>query len=106
MAYVLVFFYFKNILVISVRPIISTSTGLVFMKFAGLVELWPETNALKLFFDLSRDVAVATNFVGKIDFRTHFVVRVTFSRTALPAYDKKGSCYAGRRLTNCLTGWM
>jgi len=63
------FFYFKNIFVSSVRPIISTSTGLVFMKFAGLVELWPETNALKLFFDLSRDVAVATNFVGKIDFQ-------------------------------------
>jgi len=32
---------FKNILVISVRPIISTSTGQIFTKFAGLVELWP-----------------------------------------------------------------
>jgi len=33
--------YFYYILVISVRPFISTSTGLIFMKFAGFVELWP-----------------------------------------------------------------
>ena len=43
-AYVLLmFFYLKNILVISVsvRPIISTSTGPTFTKFSALVELWP-----------------------------------------------------------------
>ena len=27
------------------------------------------------------------------------VVRMTFTRAAPPAYDKKGSCYAGRRQT-------
>jgi len=61
-------FYFFNISVISVRPIISTSTELIFTKFAGSVELWPQINDVKLiFFDPSGDVAVATNFVGKID---------------------------------------
>ena len=37
-------------LVISVRPIISTSTEPIFTKFAGLLELWPQMNDLKLFF--------------------------------------------------------
>jgi len=37
-AYVLLLF--KNILVINVRSIIATSTGPIFTKFAGLVELW------------------------------------------------------------------
>ena len=46
-------------------------------------------NDLKLFFDPSRDVAVATNFVGKIDL---LVVHMTFARAALPVYDKKGNC--------------
>jgi len=44
-------------LVISVRLIISTSIGPIFMKFARLVEL----------FDPLKDVATATNFAGKID---------------------------------------
>ena len=40
-AYVLLVFYFLKIfLVISVRPIISTSARPIFAKFAGLVELW------------------------------------------------------------------
>jgi len=68
---------------------ISTSTRPIFTKFAGLVEVRPWMNDLKLFFDSSRDVAVATNFVGKIDL---LVVHMTFARAALPAYDKKDNC--------------
>jgi len=42
------------------------------------------------FFDPSRDVAVATNFVGKVDFQsTPCIVRMTFARAAPPAYDKR-----------------
>jgi len=59
-------FYFFYILVIAVRPIISTSTGPIFTKFAGLVQLCHD---LKLFFRYFRGcrVAAASNFVGKID---------------------------------------
>jgi len=49
------------------------------------------------FFDPSKDVAMATNFVGRIDHYSiphHLVIRMTFARAAPPAYDKKGSCYA------------
>jgi len=35
---------FKNIVVIFVRPIISASTGPIFTKFAGFVDLWPQIN--------------------------------------------------------------
>jgi len=38
-AYVILLFK-KYLLVIFFRPIISTSTGPIFTKFAGLVELW------------------------------------------------------------------
>ena len=39
--------------------------------FTRMVELWLQMNDLKLvFFDPSRDVAAATNFVGKIDFQS------------------------------------
>jgi len=62
-------------------------------------------NDLELFFSISRDVAVATNFVGKIDLQSHLVVRVTFARAAPPAYDKRGSYYAGRRQTNHVIRW-
>jgi len=58
---------FKNISVISVKPIISTSTGPIFTKLTGLVD------------------PVATNFVGKINL---LVVRVTIARAAPPAYKK------------------
>jgi len=62
-----------------------------------------------IFFDLSREVAAATNFVGKIDLQSsqnpHTVVRVTFARAASPTYDKKDSCYAKRRQTNYLIRW-
>jgi len=50
-AYVLLMFYFFYYiaLVISLRPIISTSKGLMFMKFAGVVEVWLYMNNLVLF---------------------------------------------------------
>ena len=57
-------------------------------------------NDLKLFFDPSRDVAVLW---AKSTSIANLVVRMTFTRAAPPAYDKKGSCYAGRRQTNYLT---
>ena len=46
-----------------------------------------------------RNVAEATNFVGKIYLR-YLVVRMTFVRAAPPAYNRKGNSYAGRRQTN------
>ena len=50
-AYVLLLLlYLKNILMISVRPIISTPTKLIFTKFPALVAVWPQMNDLKLFF--------------------------------------------------------
>jgi len=65
-------------------------------------------NDLKLFFRSQRNVAVATNFVGKIDrlpsSNPHLVVRVTFVRAA-PKGDKKVNCYTGRRQTNYLIRW-
>ena len=66
----------------SVRPIISTSTGPIFTQFAGIVELRLYMNSLKLFFDLSKDVAVANNFVGNIDLQSlHLtLVRVSSAR--------------------------
>jgi len=37
--------------VISVRPVISTSTGPIFTKFAAeMIELWLQMNGLKLIF--------------------------------------------------------
>ena len=55
----------------SVRPLICTSAGPIFTQFAGMVELWLYMNDLKLlFFDPSRDVAVATNFMGKLDLQS------------------------------------
>ena len=43
-------FIFYYILVISFRPIISASTGSIFAKFPGLVELWQQMNDLSYFF--------------------------------------------------------
>jgi len=66
-AYVLLM-VLKIFLVIRVRLITSTFTGLIFTKFAGLVELNSVVHFdIQLFFDPSRDVALATNFVGKTD---------------------------------------
>ena len=48
---------------------------------------------------------MATDSVGKIDLQSTSLVRVSFARASPPAYDKKGSCYAGRRQTNYLIRW-
>jgi len=40
MRYVLLLFLFVYFLSIPVRPVISKSTGLIFAKFSGLLELW------------------------------------------------------------------
>ena len=61
-ARVLCFFY---ILVISIRPIISTSTGPIFTKFAGFVELWPWMNDLKLFFRCHKGRCRGNQFCGQ-----------------------------------------
>ena len=37
---------------------------------------------------------------------TQLVVRMAFARAALPAYNKKGNCYAGHRQTNKLPDSM
>ena len=99
---VLLFYFFKYILAISFRPIIATSTEPIFRKFVRLVELLAVDERHEvIFFDLSRDVAATTNFVGKIDLQyTPCLVRMTFTRAAPPAHDKKGNCYAGHRQTN------
>jgi len=53
MAYFLLMFYLKKIfLAISVRPIISTSSGPIYSEFAGLIELWLLMNDLKLLFSI------------------------------------------------------
>jgi len=49
-------------LTISVSPIISTSTGQIFTKFAEFVELRTLTNDLRLGFFRPSDVAEETNF--------------------------------------------
>jgi len=59
-------YLFIIFLSISVGPIISISTGPIFTKFAGLVELWLYMRDMELVFDPARDVAVASNFVGLI----------------------------------------
>jgi len=67
---------FKYIFVISVRRIISTSTGPIQRRrhWTNLHEICKIARILAvdersdiIFFDTSRDVAVATNLVGKID---------------------------------------
>jgi len=45
-----------------VRPIISKSTGPIFVKFLGLVEQLILMMNLKLFFGPSRDIAIGTYF--------------------------------------------
>ena len=62
-AYVLLLF--KNILVISVRPIISTSTGPIFTKFAGLVELWPYMNDPSYFLRSLKGCCRGNRFCGQ-----------------------------------------
>ena len=54
-----------------------------------------------IFFYLLRKVAVATNFVGKIDLHSNLVVRMTFARAAPPAYEKRAIAMqgAGKQIT-------
>jgi len=97
-------FIFIQFLVISVRPVISTSTGPSFTKFAGLVEVW--ANDLKLCFSISYGTLSWQPILrAKSTSNPHLVVRVTFARAAPPAYDKKGYCNAGRKQTNYLIRW-
>jgi len=100
----LLFYFFIQFLVISVRPVISTYTGPSFTKFAGLVEVW--ANDLKLCFSISYGTLSWQPILrAKSTSNPHLVVRVTFARAALPAYDKKGYCNAGRKQTNYLIRW-
>ena len=99
------FFIFIHVLVIFVRPIILTSRpiGPIFTKFAGLVELWPQMNDLKLCFSVPQWTLMQQTILwAKSTSDTHLVVCVTFARAAPPAYDKKYSCYAGRMQPNYL----
>jgi len=92
--YVLLMFYsLLYSLVISVRPIISTSTRPTFTKCAGLVELWPLMNELKLFFrPLNERRRGNYQFVlAKIDLHStpcslHDIRRRHTTRTANVAY--------------------
>jgi len=52
--------FLVHLLKITVRPVISELPGLI--RSLGLVELWLQMISLKLVFNPSRDVAVATNF--------------------------------------------
>ena len=68
----------------------STSTGPIFTKFAGLVELWPQTNDLKLFFSIFRGTLPWQPILwAKLTSNSHLVVRMTFSRAAPPTYDEQ-----------------
>jgi len=59
--YVLLMFYFFIFLVISVRNIYQTEICMIGRTLAV------DERSKVIFFDPSRDVAVVTNFVGKID---------------------------------------
>ena len=89
----------------SVRPLVWTSTGPIFTQFAGLVELWLYMN------DPSRDVAVATNFVGKIDLQsTHLTWLSSRAIREISACREKvcecNCCMLlRRRQTNYLIRW-
>jgi len=94
-------FYFFYILVIAVRPIISTSTGPIFTKFAGLVQLCHERSEV-IFFDTSGAVVSQCHPIlwAKSTSIPRLVVRMTFAMAAPPAFDKQGNCYTGGRQTN------
>jgi len=63
-------------LTIFVRHIISKSTGPIFAKFVGLVEILVQIINLKLVFRTSRDVAMATNFCSFLSTELTFVTPV------------------------------
>ena len=60
--YVLLLFLIYSFLTIASDQL-SQSTGPIFTKFSGLIQLWLQINDLK-FFDPSRDVAMQPIFVG------------------------------------------
>ena len=99
------FNYLKIFLVISVRPVISTSTRTIFTKFARLVELWPPMNDLVIFSIPQGMLPWQPILWAKSTSIPHLVVRIAFARAAPPAYDKKGNCCVGRRQTNYLIRW-
>ena len=79
---------FKNTFVISVTPVISTSTGMADLHEICRIcrTLAIHARSKVIFFDPARNVAMATNFVSKIDLHSsHLVVRITFARAAPPA---------------------
>ena len=53
----------------------------------------------------SEDLPWKQIFWAKSTSIPHFVVRMTLARAAPPVYDKKDSCYTGRRQTNYLIQW-
>jgi len=67
-------------LTISVRHIISTSTGPVFAKFAGLVDVDVDELFKVCFVDPSREFAWQTIFVGFVGFCQENWVCVPFGR--------------------------
>jgi len=63
----LIFFYFIPYLMISRRTIISGSAGPIFAIFLPNERvLGADERSRRLFFDILRDVAMATNFVKKM----------------------------------------
>ena len=75
---------FFCILVISIRPIISTSTGPIFTKSAGLVELWPWMNDLKLFFRSLKGCFRGNQFCGQNRPPIHTLYYIWASHSAVP----------------------
>ena len=105
---------FKYIFVISVRRIISTSTGPIQRRrhWTNLHEICKIARILavdersdNIFSILQGMLPWQPIWWAKSTPSTHRVVRMTFARAAPPAYDKKSNCYAGRRQTNYLTRW-
>jgi len=71
---------------------LNIRTGPIFAKFAGLAELCPEMNHLKLFLSISQGTLPWQPILwAKSTSIPHHVVRMTFARAAPPAYNKKGN---------------
>ena len=60
------------------HPVISESSGPIFTKFSGLVEVWEDFIKHVFILDCSRDVAMTTNFVVKFaKMADHTLIRHT-----------------------------
>jgi len=71
---------------------LNIRTGPIFAKFAGLAELCPEMNRLKLFLSISQGTLPWQPILwAKSTSIPHHVVRMTFARATSPAYNKKGN---------------